>query len=164
MYRKKSLGNFVLLCLEKTVDGYCRFEDFTYHHYRYKYGIPKIKQSELSRALKRLRERGLIDFVDDDKLIVRLTDQGKEKALLSKIFVDDNKWDRKWRIVVFDIPEKRRAVRDMLRSKLKAWDFIYLQKSVWASKKNCTEELRGFIKHVGIKDWVMTFESDNVDF
>lgn len=164
MYKKKSLGNFVLLCLEKTVDGYCRFDDFAYNNYRYLYGIPEIKKSELSRVLKRLREKGLVDFVSDNDLVVRLTDQGNEKAILAKLMINNEKWDGKWRVVIFDIPEKRRAVRDLLRCKLKAWDFRYLQKSVWASKKNCTKELRNFIKQIGIKDWVMVFESDNVDF
>lgn len=158
------MANFVLLCIEKAVDGYCRFEDFTYHHYRYHYGIPNIKRSELSRVLKRLRENSLVDFIDDDKLMVRLTDKGKEKALLAQMLVKDKKWDGRWRIVVFDIPEKRRVVRDLFRSKLKAWEFIHLQKSVWASKKNCTKVLRDFIRQVGIKDWVIVFESDNVDF
>ncbi len=161
---KKNITNFILLVLEKAVDGYVRFEDFTYHSYRYKYGIPDLKKASVAQALKRLRENGLVDFMDDDKLMVRLTDQGREKAVLAKIKLDDQKWDRKWRLVIFDIPEKRRTVRDLLRSKLKQWDFIHLQQSVWASKKDCTKALRDFIKSVGIEDWVMVIESDNTGF
>ncbi len=84
--------------------------------------------------------------------------------MLAKIKLEDQKWDAKWRLVIFDIPEKRRAVRDLLRSKLKQWDFMHLQQSVWASKKDCTKVLRDFIKHVGIEDWVMVVESDNAGF
>lgn len=45
--RKNSLSYFILLSLEKAIDGYVRFEDFTYHHYRYHYGIPDLKQLDL---------------------------------------------------------------------------------------------------------------------
>ncbi len=164
---KKNITNFILLALEKAVDGYVRFEDFAYNPGFYAYGSGwdfPLKKSSLAQGLKRLRENGLVDFIDDEKLLVRLTDQGREKAVLAKIKFDDQKWDRKWRLVIFDIPEKRRAVRDLLRSKLKQWDFLHLQQSVWASKKDCTKALRGFIKSVGIEDWVMVIESDNIGF
>lgn len=164
MYRKKSLGNLILLILEKTVDGTVGFNDFLNHPgpngmgWDYPVGKPL-----LSKTLKRLRENGLIDFIDDKTLTMRLTDQGREKALLAKMLLEDEKWDGKWRIVFFDIPEKRRLARDLLRLKLKAWGFVLWQKSVWVTKKNCTKLLRDFIKQVGIKDWVMVIESDNVD-
>lgn len=163
MGNKNSLSHYILLILEKAVDGYCRFEDFTYHHYRYHYGIPELKTSSLSLAIKRLRENGLIDFIDDEHLLIQLTDSGREKALWLKIISDNEKWDGKWRIVIWDIPEKRRAVRDLLRFKLKQLGFTRWQKSVWVSKKNCTKVLRDFIRQVGIKNWVKVIESDNIE-
>ena len=42
-------------------------------------------------------------------------------------------WDKKWRIVVFDIPEKQRGARDSLRTYLKKLDFYELQKSIFIS-------------------------------
>lgn len=166
MYKKKSLSSLILLALEKSVDGYIRFDDFInnpgYYAYYSGWDYP-LKKSSFSLALKRLRENGLVDFIDDTQLVLRLTDKGKEKALLSKLLVDEDKWDGKWRIVIFDIPEKRRITRDVLRQKLKSWGFVPWQQSVWVTKKNCAEPLRGFIKKVGIKDWVRVIESDNVD-
>ncbi|MBI2338277.1 hypothetical protein HYU95_03785 [Candidatus Daviesbacteria bacterium] len=159
---KKRITDFVLLALEKSIDGYVRFEDFTYHHYRYHYGIPDLKKASLSQALKRLREGGLIELVSDEKLAYRLTDKGRDKAILASLKFSEKDWDGKWRLVIFDVPEKRRAVRDLLRSKLKQWDFVILQQSVWGTKKNCTKALRDFIKGVGIEDWVMVVESDNI--
>lgn len=164
MGTKKSLTNLVLLALEKTVDGYIRFEDFAYHHYRYRYGIPELRKSDFSQALKRLRERGLIELVSDERLIYKLTDRGKDRALWVKMKLNNEKWDGKWRLVIWDIPEKRRVVRDILRFKLKQLGFTRWQKSVWASKVNCTDLLRKFIKQIGIEDWVMVIESDNVNY
>lgn len=162
MGTKKSLTSFILLSLEKAIDGYVRFEDFAYHHYRYHYGIPELKKSSLSQALKRLREKGLIDFVSDDKLAYKLTDKGKQKAVWESIKISDEDWDGKWRLVIFDIPEKRRQARNLLRNSLKKWGFTPWQQSLWVTKKNCTKPLREFIKNAGIEDWVIVAESADV--
>lgn len=161
--KRQSLTDLILLALEKSVDGYVRFEDFTYRHYRYHYGYPALKKSYFAKAIKRLREKGLVDFISDDELAMRLTDSGKDRALWIKIKKGDEKWDGKWRLVAWDIPEKRRQARDLLRFKLKQLGFTKWQKSIWASKANCAKLLRDFIKQVGIEKWVMVIESDNVE-
>lgn len=160
--KRKTLKNLILLILEKSVDGYVRFEDFTYHHYRYKYGISELKKSDLAKVFKRLREQGLVELISDTELVFKLTDQGRDKALWEKLKNTEEKWDGRWRIVIWDIPEKRRLVRDLLRFKLKQLGFIQWQKSVWATKINCTQLLRNFIRQVGVEDWVIVLESDNV--
>lgn len=164
MGTKRSLTNLILLALEKSVDGYVRLEDFANNTGFYArgdgWGYP-LKKSELSRVLKRLREHGFVELLDDKELTLRLTDSGKDKALWAKMKFSDEKWDGKWRLVFWDIPEKRRAARNLLRYKLKQLGFVKWQKSVWATKKNCTKALREFTKQVGIEDWVMVVESDD---
>lgn len=163
MNTKNSLGDLILLSLEKSVDGYLKIEDFAYNSNAYTKGYSRvITKSALANTLRRLREKGLVDFLDDQKLSIRITDEGKQRALLEKLLVKEQKWDKKYRIVIFDIPEQRRKVRDLFRSKLKLWAFSPWQKSVWVSKKNCTLELRQFIRQIGIEKWVMVIESNNV--
>jgi len=41
------------------------------------------------------------------------------------------KWDRKWRLLIFDIADKQKIKREALRGKLKELGFFQLQKSVW---------------------------------
>lgn len=164
MGKKETIGKMVLLALEKAVDGYVRLEDFAYHHYRYHHGIPELKKASLAQALKRLREKGFIERVterDEGKIILRLTEAGREFLLLEKSD-DEIEWDGKWRVVVFDIPEKQRTIRNILRSRLKMWGFSPWQQSVWASKKNITAKLRNLVKELDIEDWVLVIESDNV--
>lgn len=163
MVKKKVITKTILLALEKAVDGYIRFEDFTYHHYRYKYGIPELKKSDLALALKRLRENGFVELIDDKQIAFRLTDSGRDRALWEKMKMSNEPWDGKWRVVIWDVPEKRRIARDLLRYKLKMLGFKQVQKSVWASKKDCTKILRKFIKQAGIEDWVMVIESLNLE-
>lgn len=160
--KHKTIANLVLYALEKSVDGYVRFENFTYHHYRYKYGYPELKKASLAKALKRLREGGFIELISDEELIFRLTDKGKDRALWEKVKNSNRKWDGKWRIVVWDVPEKRRQARDLLRYKLKQLGFTQWQKSIWATKVDCAKALRDFIRKVGIEDWVMVIESNNI--
>lgn len=164
MGKKETIGKMVLLALEKAVDGYVRLEDFAYHHYRYHHGIPELKKASLAQALKRLREKGFVERVtekDEGKIILRLTEAGREFLLLEKSD-DEIEWDGKWRVVVFDIPEKQRTIRNILRSRLKMWGFSPWQQSVWASKKNITAKLRNLVKELDIEDWVLVIESDNV--
>lgn len=159
MRKKIAISDIVLLTLEKTVDGYVRFEDFATHYYRYHYGAPNLKKSSLSAALKRLREQGYIDLENyNNHLTAKLTDAGKSEAVLRKILTNEA-WDGKWRVVIWDIPEKHRKARDILRSKLKTWGFKPWQKSVWASQKNITQVLKDFIKQVGVEKWVTVIET-----
>ena len=159
MVKKKVITNIILLALEKIVDGYVAFEDFAYNPLLVG---RDLKKSDLARALKRLRENGFVELIDDEKMAFRLTDSGKDRALWEKMKMSNEPWDKKWRIVIWDIPEKRRITRDVLRYKLKLLGFQRLQKSVWASKKDCTKILRNFVKQVGIEDWVMVLESSDI--
>lgn len=156
--KRKTLTNLILLAIEKSIDGYVKFEDFIYNPLLAR----PVKKSELSQVVGRLREKGFVEFLDNKELVLRLTDSGKDRALWAKMRTGDEKWDGRWRLVVWDIPEKRRQARDLLRFKLKQLGFKQWQQSIWASKINCTKLLRDFIKQVGIEDWVMVIESDNI--
>lgn len=152
---KKSLTKAVLLVLEKAIDGYVRFEDFGFHYYRYQHGWPQLRKSSLAQAFKRLREDGFIEQVKlKDDVIIKLTQNGRE------LINDGSKenWDGKWRIVVFDIPEQKRIIRNLFRRNLKKWGFKHLQKSVWISKRDVFEKLNSYIKDLGIENWVIVME------
>ncbi|MBI2019997.1 hypothetical protein HYS94_01085 [Candidatus Daviesbacteria bacterium] len=167
MGKKETIGKLILYTLEKAIDGYVRYDDLIYHPYSYAGGNrwdKPLKKDSLAQALKRLREKKWVEKVDDKKtgeITYKLTNLGREFLLILKT-EDQIEWDGKWRIIVFDIPEKRRSIRDILRSRLKLWGFKPWQQSVWASKKNLTNKLRALIKELGIEDWVLVIESDNV--
>lgn len=159
---KDSLTKAILKGLENAIDGYVKFEDFVYNPHRYIYGYPRpINRSALSQSLKRLRERGMIDFVGTNEILIKLNVKLNEK-LDKKMKIGEGEWDKKWRLVIFDIPEKHRKARNLIRFKLKEWGFKRLQDSVWSTKVNCTNEFREYVKDVGISDWVMVVESDNI--
>ena len=55
------------------------------------------------------------------------------------------KWDGKWRVIIFDIPENRRFDRDNIRQALVSIGFMRLQDSVWIYPFNC-EDLINLLK------------------
>lgn len=48
-------------------------------------------------------------------------------------------WDGKWRMLIFDITERRRRVRNQLRRLLHGMGFVRLQDSVWVYPYPCDE-------------------------
>jgi len=97
-----------------------------------------------NRSLSRLLLLGLVIFIEKDgKKYLRLTEKGKLKLMtLEKDnfkFCKPQKWDKKWRIVIFDIPQRRRLQRDKLRFTLKQIGFVKLQHSVWVYPYDCEE-------------------------
>jgi len=159
--KKKSLNAYILLALEKAVDGYVRLEDLGHRSYRYTYGYPNVPTSQLSQAIKRLREKGFIkqDKINMGEVVLKLTDQGRDALGIED---KDELWDGKWRIVIWDIPEQKRIIRNLFRRNLKKWGFKHLQNSVWTSKRNVYQKLMDYIKDLGIEQWVTVIEAEKL--
>lgn len=88
------------------------------------------KEWEIKRSIKRLQSMDYIK-INEARKKVYLTEKGFLEFI--KFRIHDNKgiWDSKWRMIIFDIPEKKRQQRDFLRKQLKWLGFKELQKSVW---------------------------------
>lgn len=157
--RRKSLNYFLLLAIEKAVDGYMCFDDFVNNSKDYAYGRERnLRKSDFALAIRSLRERGLVKTeVDEGKIIITLTELGKDSILV----INEAKWDGKWRLVIYDIPEDKRVVRDLLRRRLKEWGFVKWQQSIWITKSNITDKLRRLISRLGIESWVVVMESND---
>ena len=48
-------------------------------------------------------------------------------------------WDKKWRVLIFDIPEHRRTLRNKIRNTLIGIGFLRVQYSVWIFPYDCEE-------------------------
>lgn len=92
----------------------------------------------VSRAITDLADNGYIERLDGGQgEFLRLTAQGKKKASSQKLDGHNTlvspTWDGKWRIVLLDLPEKRKAERESLRYLLKKAGFACLKNSAWIS-------------------------------
>lgn len=102
---------------------------------------------KIAQALSYLKNNQLIILKEEnDRVTAELTEKGKRKIKQFQFnelqIVRPEKWDGKWRIAIFDIPEKLRKGRDALRNKLNNLGFYELQKSVWAHPYPCENEIQ----------------------
>lgn len=97
--------------------------------------ITDVDEKSFRAVLGRLHRDGLV--IKDEKGLWGITKKGKNISVAFSIFLRRRKAattprdPKKKIVIVFDIPEKRRYERDMLRFELLALEFSQLQKSVW---------------------------------
>ena len=102
--------------------------------YKYNYQIKSVAA--------RLADRGLVSF--KKKGYIELTEAGRREffRLEQEMILRSGarrRWDKRWRMIVFDIPEKYRKIRDRLRITLKSYGFCQLQESVWVFPYDCED-------------------------
>lgn len=129
----------------------------------------KINKRSLWGAIKKLYESKLV-FLDEDRegnFKMILTKEGKEKALiynLDTIKIErPEKWDKKWRVVIFDIPENKRRARDAIRFRLKRIGFYELQKSVFVFPFDCGDEIDFLIELYDLRKHVRFLIVESID-
>lgn len=98
----------------------------------------------ITQAITRLEHAGLVQTSGQyAKRRVVLTEKGH--SMIEKVYANEYRipepafWDGKWRVVMFDIREKRRRARSQLRSLLMSAGFLRLQDSVWVHPYPCDE-------------------------
>ena len=102
-------------------------------------------KNQVKTSLSRLAYKGQVVFVEKGgQRYARITPAG-ERALKyleqkSQLQLQKNKrWDKQWRVIIFDIPERRRGTRDRLRLVMKEAGFYRLQDSVWLYPYDCED-------------------------
>lgn len=95
-------------------------------------------------ALGRLAAKGLITFEErGGKRYARMTEAGEQmlelESLREKSMQKPKRWDGRWRVVLFDIPERRRGIRNRLRLFMQEYGFVRLQDSAWIYPYDCED-------------------------
>jgi phenylacetic acid degradation operon negative regulatory protein len=72
------------------------------------------------------------------------------------------KWDGKWNIVVYSIPETMRDARDRMRIDLGWMGYGPLGDSTWISPHDRTKEVIELLQRLGISEYVQIFNAYNV--
>ena len=111
-------------------------------------------------AFQGLCKNGYVKEVNENQFLI--TPKGKVKIRVAQIEESDwqeTSWDGYWRIISFDIPEKLRRKRDILRSILKRKGFIGIQNSVFIAPFADLEILAKLREDLGIAKYVSFFIS-----
>ncbi len=129
----------------------------------------KINETSLNRAIKSLYESKLIEIREQENgsMTVVLSENGKRKALTYNMDTMTIKkptaWDGKWRMVMFDIPNKRKKEREVLRSLLKQLGFIKYQESVFIIPYECKSEVDYVVEFFNLRQYVRLLEINKFD-
>jgi len=102
---------------------------------------PHKRQSEvIKQAQKRLVMKGCLVYENGR---ARLTPKGEKELRMLELkdfqIKKPKRWDGKWRVLIFDIAERRRKSRDQIRQTLQRVGFVHLQDSVWLYPYDCQE-------------------------
>lgn len=98
------------------------------------------------RTVRYAQKSGYIDAkVKQGAMTIVLKELGQAKALhysMEDIHIAEQPiWDKKWRMVIFDIPEKMKAARRAFKLKLDELGFVQIQKSVYIHAFPCHNEI-----------------------
>lgn len=127
-------------------------------------GMPSFlfrdKQAK-SNAVYMMKKKGYIERVGADKIMIRPNGiKYLEKRMQRLQYFDSpfNKSSKKDLLVVFDIPEDRKAEREWFRKQLKMFNYEMVQKSIWLGPSPLPKEFTDYVKSIGMKKYIKTFK------
>ena len=109
--------------------------------------LPKSRQKEyVSSSASKLAKKGLLKFKDGH---YEMTKEGGKLLMLWSIdnykLKKPRRWDKKWRMIIFDIPEKKKKIRKHISELFGQAGLYRLQDSVWIYPHDC-EDIIGLLK------------------
>lgn len=135
----------------------------------YKYFTPKNSSDRMriKRSVTRLERTGFIEHAPGGKGLFVLTKKGKEKALrysLEQMKIAPQKtWDKKWRFVMFDVPEEKKQARRAINLVLKKIGCVQYQKSVFVTPFPCKKEIDFVGESFGVRDNIRIIVASEVE-
>ncbi|MFZ2303795.1 MAG: hypothetical protein WAV98_03350 [Minisyncoccia bacterium] len=154
-----AMGGFIVMCL--AMPNLAQVVDlFKPKNSRDRYRV--------GQAVKRLQKNNMIRIVNHNgHEVVELTSQGKKKVLdydLENMQLETKKkWDGKWRIVMFDIPQTKKKARDAVSYKIKEIGMYPIQKSVFVFPHPCKDEIDFVGGIFGVRENIIYIEATHID-
>ena len=163
----------VYSCAEKldktfTVFSYRKMKEYCYpsfHELKNQYKKKQTKQ-QFTQLIYHLKKNGYIKIknLEQNEGII-LTKKGAEKVLKAKLKIKDNKKrsDKKWQMIIFDIPEEKRYLRNLLREKLILLKYRMLQQSIWICPYDVQKETEFILRKHSIDPYIKLFLIEEIE-
>ena len=127
------------------------------------FGLPvfhRHKRNSIKVALSRLEKKKYITWVGSTW---KLTETGKKywkkrPARLQLFSSTFPKESPKNLLLIFDIPEVRKAEREWFRFHLRKFNYAMIQKSVWVGPSPLSQEFLDYLKHIKLSNCIKTFK------
>ena len=127
-------------------------------------GLPvfnkKYSKGALINAISKMNKN---KFIETNGEFLKITPKGKEyikkKQDSLQIFFNTFKKDApKNLIVMFDIPEGKKAEREWFRFHLKRFNYVMVQRSVWVGPSPLPKDFMNYVESIKLKDCIKTFK------
>ncbi len=128
-----------------------------------------LSERQVREAIQALYKSKLITEQDnkDGTTTILLSEAGKQVTLRYNLDAlqigTPEKWDEKWRMVIFDIPNTMRPARDALRFHLQELGFFTYQRSVFVHPYQCKKIVDFLIEYHGIRKYVRYIVAESLD-
>lgn len=127
------------------------------------------KPQAVKKSIRYLKDRGYVkmSWLSDGRLKVEMTKKGEK--IIEQVSIENlqiqkpESWDHAWRLVIFDVPNKKSASRLAFTQHLRNLGFQMVQKSVWAYPYPCHREIMILRKFYGIEEYVTYLETKTVE-
>lgn len=127
-------------------------------------GLPSFSQNfsraSVSNQIARFKRRG---FIEKEGEFLRITKKGRKyiKRKQESLAVFDfsfSKDSSKNLLVMYDIPESKKAEREWFRFHLKKFNYKMIQRSVWVGPSPLPEDFLDYLKKIKLKSCIKTFK------
>lgn len=122
--------------------------------------LKELSREQFAKLLYYLKRKNYIRVKNlENKKAIILTKQGLSKALKTSFVIQDvsKREDGKWVMLIFDVPEKYKNSRDLLRSILHNLGYKIFQKSVWITPYDISEKTERLLQFHDLDKYVKIF-------
>lgn len=122
----------------------------------------KYGRQNVQKSIKRLENKNLI-YLSGEK--IKLTQKGRDiikRMQAEDITIEKTKWDGIWRLVAYDVPERRKKERDYFRMRLIGLGFLEVQKSLYVIPYECLQEIAVFGQSLGLAPYILYMNTSSL--
>ena len=121
----------------------------------------------VDKKLSYLRTHGyIVDTVAGKERYLEVTAKGRAKISDEEFWTSlprQPRWDKRWRIIIFDIPAKWNKTRRKFPRQLRAWGFIPIQRSIYAYPFECRKQINVLIEGLKLAGTVKYMIADIIE-
>lgn len=119
--------------------------------------LEKINHNTLSATFRQLFKKRLLTYKKRGNLYnLEITNFGKKRLSLKlPKYLSERPWDRRIYLITYDIPEKARRKRDLLRYYLRQISCRLFQESIWITPYNPRQIINGWVGKLHIPGTVI---------
>lgn len=126
-------------------------------------GLPifkEYKKQSVRNSFSKLHSKNYINYYGS---YIKITNEGekylKRRSIFLKTFkANTEESQEKNLLVLFDIPENRKAEREWFRRHLIKFGYIMIQKSVWVGPSPLPREFVEYVKNIKLQESIKTFK------